>query len=370
MTRLAEVPTPALILDRGKLQANLGRMASAVARHRVPLRPHLKTAKSAAVARLAFGGGTGPITVSTLTEAEYFAGRGFRDITLAAGLTPAKLPRAAKLAERGVTLTLVTDDATVAKAMVMSTPRSPVLIEIDSGERRSGVRADSEELLDLGRALGRRLGGVLTHGGHSYLERDLPGIERVAEEERAAVVFAAERLEAAGFSCPVRSVGSTPTALHAVHLTGVTEVRAGVYMFGDLFQCELGSGTHEQMALTVLSSVIGVRPAEGRVILDAGALALSKDRSTERTAHDAGFGLVWDLAGVPSLGRAWVERAYQEHGVMTSRDPLPFDRLATGTKVRVAPNHACITAAAYERYFVVDGGDEIVDEYDRINGWE
>lgn len=368
--RLRDLPTPALVLDRGKLQANLARMDAAVSRHQVAFRPHLKTAKSAAVARLAFQGGTGPITVSTLTEAEYFAGHGFLDITLAAALAPEKLERAGRLAARGVRLTLVTDDPTVAQLLGASAAAFPVLIEIDSGERRSGVRPDSDDLLTLGRLLGERLAGVLTHGGHSYLERELSGMRRVAEEERTAVVQAATRLQGAGLKCEVRSVGSTPTALHAERLDGVTEVRAGVYMFGDLFQCEIGSGTPDQMALTVLSSVIGCRPADGRLVLDAGALALSKDRSTERTAHDAGFGHVWDLAGAPSLGRMRVDRAYQEHGVVTSPDPIPFDQLPVGTKVRVAPNHACITAAAYQRYFVVDGGDEIVDEYDRVNGWE
>jgi D-serine deaminase-like pyridoxal phosphate-dependent protein len=367
---LDELSTPALILDRGKLQANLDRMAAAVARHRVPLRPHLKTAKSAAVARLAFGGGTGPITVSTLTEAEYFADHGFDDITLAAALTPAKLDRAGTLARRIRVLTLVTDDVGVAEAIARHVAPFRALVEIDSGERRSGVLADSPALLEVARALGPKLSGVLTHGGHSYLMRDLPSMRRVAEEERSAVVAAATRLRAAGLNSPVVSVGSTPTALHAERLEGVTEVRAGVYMFGDLFQAELGSNTHDQMALTVLSSVIGRRPEEGRVVLDAGALALSKDRSTEKTSHDAGFGLVWDIDGRPSFGRAVIERAYQEHGVVTSDRPASFNELAIGSKVRVAPNHACITAAAYERYFVVDGGREVVAEFDRINGWE
>jgi D-serine deaminase-like pyridoxal phosphate-dependent protein len=367
---LDELPTPALILDRGKLQANLVRMAAAVGRHRVPLRPHLKTAKSAAVARLAFGGGTGPITVSTLTEGEYFADQGFRDITLAAALTPAKLNRAGILARRVERLTLVTDDVDVAGAIARHASPFYALIEIDSGERRSGLPAGSPMLLEVARVLGPKLSGVLTHGGHSYLMRDLAGMRRVAEEERRAVVEGADRLRAAGFASPVVSVGSTPTALHAERLDGVTEVRAGVYMFGDLFQAELGSNTHDQIALTVLSSVIGRRPEEGRVVLDAGALALSKDRSTEKTSRDAGFGLVWDIDGRPAFGRAIVERAYQEHGVVTGEGPTSLTALAIGSKVRVAPNHACITAAAYGRYFVVDGGREVVAEFDRINGWE
>lgn len=367
--RLKDLPTPSLILDRSKLLANLARMRKAVGRHGVALRPHLKTAKSVDVAHLAFGGGAGPITVSTLAEAEYFAGNGFRSITLAAGIPAEKLDRAARVIGEGAQLTLVTDDLDTAKAMAAHPGRFKALVEIDCGEKRGGVAADSPALLAIGHALGAKLAGVLTHAGHSYLTRSLDEVQQVAEQERSAAVGAAERLRDGGLAVEVVSVGSTPTAIHGTSMAGVTEVRAGVYMFGDLFQAEIGSHGVEDIALTVLTAVIGRRPHENRILLDAGALALSKDRSTAQTANDVGFGLVWDLAGEQTLGRCVVERAYQEHGVVTSDRPLPFDALPIGTKLRVAPNHACLTAAAYDRYHVVDGSDEIVAEYDRINGW-
>jgi len=141
-------------------------------------------------------------------------------------------------------------------------------------------------------------------------------------------------------------------------------------MFGDLFQAEV-SCTREDIALTVLASVIGRRDGENRFLVDAGSLALSKDRSTASTEHDAGYGLVWDIDGKPAYGECRIERAYQEHGVAAgdASGVLPFDQLAVGTKVRIAPNHACLTAAAYECYYVVEGGDEVVAVWDRINGW-
>jgi D-serine deaminase-like pyridoxal phosphate-dependent protein len=367
--RLQDLPTPSLILDRSKLLANLARMRKAVGRHPVGFRPHLKTAKSVDVAHLAFGGGVGPITVSTLAEAEYFAQHGFRSITLAAAIPAHKLDRAARVAAIAGQLALVTDDVETAAAMAAHPGNFKVLVEIDCGERRGGILPDDSALPALGRALGSKFAGVLTHAGHSYLTRTIVDVRRVAEQERRAAVLAAERLREAGLTVGAVSVGSTPTAMHAERLDGVTEVRAGVYMFGDLFQAELGSHTREDIALTVLTSVIGRRPAENRVILDAGALALSKDRSTAQTMRDVGFGLVWDLAGRESLGVCTIERAYQEHGVATSDRPLPFGSLPVGARLRVAPNHACLTAAAYDRYYVTDGGDEIVAEYDRINGW-
>jgi D-serine deaminase-like pyridoxal phosphate-dependent protein len=146
-------------------------------------------------------------------------------------------------------------------------------------------------------------------------------------------------------------------------------VRAGVYMFGDLFQMQLGTHGPDGIALTVLSSVIGRRPERNAVLLDAGALALSKDRSTEKAPRDYGFGLLLDRAGRPSFGEAVVARVHQEHGEARGEEPLPLARLPVGARVRVAPNHSCITAAAHDRYHVVDGGERVVAVWERVNGW-
>jgi D-serine deaminase-like pyridoxal phosphate-dependent protein len=206
----------------------------------------------------------------------------------------------------------------------------------------------------------------MTHAGHSYAGRSLDDMARIAEAERAGVLRAAERLLALGHSVSIVSMGSSPTALHARHLDGVTEVRAGVYMFGDLFQAEIGTHDVDAIALTVLTSVIGRRV--GRLVVDAGGLALSKDRSTADAPRDYGFGLVFDLAGQRSHGEAIVRRAYQEHGVVEADPAHPLD-LPIGAKLRIAPNHTCMTAAAHDRYFVVEGNDEVVAIWPRVNGW-
>jgi D-serine deaminase-like pyridoxal phosphate-dependent protein len=344
-------------------------MRDRLRRHDLTFRPHLKTAKSAAVARLAVEGEAGGITVSTLAEAEYFSAHGFRDITLGAGITPAKLDRVADLVQQGIGMTLITDDPDTASAIAAHPAPMRALVELDSGENRGGVLPESGALIVTARALGTKLAGVLTHGGHSYGGRTVADLERMAEEERSAAVTAATRLRDAGLPCQVISVGSTPTATHGKRWDGVTEMRAGVYMFQDLFQSAILSCSREDIALTVLASVIGRRPGENVILLDAGALALSKDRSTGGTPHDAGFGLVWGLDGTPCYGDCRVERTYQEHGIAAGAAPLPFDELQVGARVRVAPNHACLTAAAYDRYHLVDGGEVIVDVWDRINGW-
>jgi D-serine deaminase-like pyridoxal phosphate-dependent protein len=167
MTTLDELQTPCLVLDRGILERNLRRMSDTVRGHGVALRPHLKTAKSAEVARIATRGEAGGITVSTLAEAEYFADHGFNDILIAVALPPGKLDRAAALIAKGAAVTLVTDHVAGASSIAAHEAAFKVLVEIDSGDHRAGVPPSGDSLVDIGRALGSRLQGVLTHAGHS-----------------------------------------------------------------------------------------------------------------------------------------------------------------------------------------------------------
>jgi Predicted amino acid aldolase or racemase len=199
--KLEDLPTPCLILDKGILERNLRRMSDAVHSHGVALRPHLKTAKSAAVAHLATTGEAGGITVSTLAEAEYFAENGFRDILVANALPPQKLSRAEAIAFQGVAVTLVTDNVSMASAIAAHPGRFKVLVEIDSGDRRTGVAADSDALIDVAKALGDKLAGVMTHAGHSYGCRNVECVADTAEDERSSVVTAASRLRETGLKC-------------------------------------------------------------------------------------------------------------------------------------------------------------------------
>ena len=183
---LDDLPTPCLVLDRGILQRNLAIMAGAVARHGVVLRPHMKTAKSIDVARLA--GTAEGITVSTLAEAEYFVAHGISDILYAVAITPQKLAQVAKLNATGASIMVVTDDPATASAIAGHDRAPGVLIEIDSGEGRSGVAPEDPALLEIAGRLGTLLVGVMTHAGHSYAGRSAAEMARIAEAERAATV--------------------------------------------------------------------------------------------------------------------------------------------------------------------------------------
>jgi D-serine deaminase-like pyridoxal phosphate-dependent protein len=363
---VADLPTPCLVLDRPILLRNIARMAETLAAKGVPLRPHMKTAKSIDVARLALAGQPGGITVSTLAEAEYFAAHGIADTLYAVGITPQKLAQVAKLNAAGARVAVITDDADMASAIAAHPGAPRALIEIDTGEARGGVGPDDPALPEIATRLGPHFAGVLTHAGHSYAGRTPADMARIAEAECQGVARAARHLRAAGFGVPIVSMGSSPTALHGRDFAGITEIRAGVYMFGDLFQSEIATHGVADIAVTVLASVVGRR--DGQVLIDAGGIALSKDRSTQGMPTDYGYGLVLDVAGNPTLGRSLVVRAYQEHGVV-ALDPAAPVTLPIGARLRVAPNHTCMTVAAHDRYFVTEGGQDVVAVWPRVNGW-
>lgn len=377
MTTLADLPTPVLILDRSRLLANIARMQARAKQLGVSLRPHLKTAKSAMVAELAVGK-DGPITVSTLAEAEYFSRAGFRDILYAVPMAPQKLDQVGALIKSGVDLKIITDHPAVAQAAAEAGRRRGVtfrvMIKIDSGLGRAGIAPDSDLLIPLAKILsqpGVELAGVLTHAGHSYGAKDTAEIERIAEEERVAVVHAATRLRAAGFACPVVSVGSTPTALFAKDLTGVTEMRPGNFVFFDLFQAGLGTCALQDIAVSVLATVVSHHPGRNHVLIDAGGLALSKDTGANRNVPGTGYGRVCRPEEPLPLDGMNIHDVHQEHGLLGGPDAPPVDFAAhpPGSRLRVLPNHSCMTGAMYDRYYVTDGGREIVAEWDRVNGW-
>ncbi len=378
MTSLSDLETPALVLDRGVLEANCQRMAARLSEAGVQLRPHLKTAKSARVAEIATQGHFGGVTVSTIAEARYFAAQGFRDVTYAVGLAAGKLAAVAALQAEGARVTLLADNLPVLEAAREKAAELgaefAVLIEVDTGGRRGGVLPDSDDVIELGRYLhdspGLSLAGVLTHAGHSYHCRSRAEIEAIAEAERAGVVLAAERLRAAGLPCAVVSAGSTPTAICARSFEGVTEMRPGVYGFFDLDQMALGVCGMEDIALSVAATVIGHNHAAQRILIDAGGLALSKDVSAGEFLEHAGYGLVCPIGTTEPLEGLYVESVHQEHGLIAAVEgEPPYDSLPVGARVRILPNHACMTAAAYNRYHVVDGGEDVVETWDRINGW-
>ena len=375
---LRSLPTPALILDEGRMLRNVERLRGRLDGLGVAARPHLKTVKSVEAARRVLTGGNGPATVSTLREAEVFAAAGVRDILYAVGIAPAKLKRVLELRAGGCDLSVILDSSEQARAVAAASRAAgdpiPVLIEIDSDGHRSGLRPDDPLLLEVGGIVaheGASLRGVVTHSGESYGAVGQEALARFAERERLAAVEAAERLRQAGMPSPVVSVGSTPTAHFARDLSGVTEVRAGVYVFFDLVMAGIGVCTLDDIALSVLTTVIGHQREHGWIVVDAGWMALSRDRGTATQARDQGYGVVCDIDG-RVLDDLIVTSTSQEHGIVALREgsSAELPELPVGASLRILPNHACATAAQFDGYEVVPAhASAELQHWERFRGW-
>ena len=376
---LAQINTPAAVIDMARMDANIDRMQARMDALGVRFRPHVKTSKCVDVVRLQTRAGACGITVSTLKEAEQFFAAGIIDIFYAVGMAPHKLAQAAALLRSGCGLRILVDNLAAAQAIAAYAQAHDVafavLIEIDTDGHRSGVKPEAPELIDIAHALTAdarvTLSGVMTHAGASYDFHDAASLQRIAEQERVLCLRAATRLREAGFACVEVSVGSTPTALSARSLEGVTEVRAGVYVFFDLVMANVGVCDLSDIAMSVLTTVIGHQHEKNWVIVDAGWMAMSRDRGTQKQLIDYGYGQVCDVAGQPIVG-CTMASANQEHGIVEWRDAGDAQtieaRCPVGLQLRILPNHACATAAQFPAYEAL-GSDGVVTTWPRFYGW-
>ena len=369
--------TPCLLLDTARMTRNIERMRIRLQSLGVALRPHVKTCKNIDIARQMIAGQPGGITVSTLAEADHFFEHGMTDILYAVGIAPGKLAAVAERMARGMALRIILDHPQTARAVASAAgqldTRFRVLIEIDADGERAGLRADAPELTEIAATLeqaGCHVDGVMVHAGGSYHCNDADGMRRMAETERSSAVEAAGRLRRAGHEAAVVSVGSTPTATFASDLSGTTEVRTGVHVFQDLVQAGLGVCRIDDIAISVLTEVIGHRPADGTLLVDAGWMALSRDRGTADQTVDQGYGLVCNEAG-RIIEDVIVTATNQEHGIVGRRDgtSLDLDEFPVGTRLRILPNHACATAAQHDGYWIIDSPDQARRWLPRCRGW-
>ena len=359
MTLLSELPTPALLLDLDVLDRNLRRMSERTAALGVALRPHVKTHKCIEIAERQRSLGINGITVSTLYEAQSFADNGFDDITWAFPVILSRLEEARKLARR-VTLRLVVDSHEALRGVKdVASDDNPlhVLLKVDCGYHRAGVDPESAQAAELADAAASSpriiFDGLLTHSGHAYHGRGRDEIVAIAEQERKIMVDFAKRLRDRGIDVPAVSVGSTPAMSVVESLEGVTEARPGNYAFYDYMQYVLGSCGAEDCAITVLAS--GVSTHGDHSVVDAGALALSKDPGSEHAPRPTMGPIYADYRAGELEPEMHVEAVSQEHGIVNVPQPV-------GTRVRIMPNHSCLTAACFDEYHVVHG-DEVVDSW-------
>lgn len=369
--------TPFLALDLARLDANIARLRARLNGLGVAYRPHLKTVKCVEAARHILPAPEGPATVSTLQEAEAFFAAGVRDMIYTVSIAPAKLDRVIALRRAGADLAVVLESPEQARAVAAASHaaglRIPALIEIDADGARAGLPPDDPALASIGRILDRDaiLRGVMTHAGASYTCFTPEARLAMAGQERDAAVAAATALRRAGLPCPVVSVGSSPTAHAATDLTGVTEVRAGVFTLFDMTMAGLSVCATDDIAATVVATVIGHKPHRGVILTDAGYMALSKDSSTAGHPVDHGFGLVADMAGTPYPDLI-VRATSQEHGQIGLRDgsTAPLPDLPLGARIRILPIHACATVAMHPSFSVLaPDGHTITADWPIMRGW-
>ena len=346
-----DLDTPQVVVDLGRVAANIARLQDEMDRRGITLRPHAKTHKSVAVARLQLAGGARGITVGTIGEAEVFVGAGIEDVFLAYPVW-ASAPKAIRL--RGlhaaapglrVGIDSIEGAGQVAAAVAGTGRPLSVLVEVDPGNHRTGL-ATPEAVVAVARAArdaGLAVVGVFSHGGHGYR---IDGAAGAGNDEVRTLGAAADALRSAGFAIETISAGSTPTMLTAA--TGaVTEMRAGTYVYGDRQQWALGAIPADGCAVAVASTVVSVH--DDRIVLDAGAKALTKDRADWL----AGFGAI---VGYPDLV---IERVNDYHGIVVG--PTGADRPELGQVVAIIPNHVCPVIDLVDAVVAVDVDGSIAE---------
>lgn len=371
---LQKLKTPCLILDVERIRRNAQRVSEIASRNGVNLRPHIKTHKCLEVARIATEKHSGGVTTSTLAEVWAFAKRGFNDFTYAMPIESGKFAEAIEIVKSGVTLNLLTDDLETSMALNEAAQNSnvklDVFLKIDCGYHRVGVEPNTPEAVEIPKFIADssnlNFAGILTHAGHSYHAHSVAEIAEIAAEERDLMVNHAEKLCGLGIVVSCVSIGSTPTINHVDHLRGITEIRPGNYIFFDAFQATLGSCGFEDCALTVLTAVTHRQRENKKIVVDAGAIALSKDRGAVEFDANCGYGRVLDLDG-KDLGLR-IESLSQEHGTFFVKDEETFNRLKVGSRVRILANHSCLAAAQHSHFNILENG-EIVDKWEIHRGW-
>jgi D-serine deaminase-like pyridoxal phosphate-dependent protein len=348
---LAGVETPAVLVDLDVLEGNVLRMAGRARARGVRLRPHVKTHKTLEIARQQLEAGATGISVAKVSEAEVYVGAGVPDVFVAYPVVgESKARRLLPLAGRArvaVGADSVEGARTLSAVFAAAGRSLDVLLKVDVGFHRVGV--PPEDAPAVARAIAAlpalRLRGVFTHAGHAYHEDTPEGVARVGAQEASSLAGVARALREAGLPVEEVSVGSTPTALHAMSGEGVTECRPGNYVFHDASQVALGTCALGDCALTVLATVVSV-PAPGRAVVDAGSKTLSSDPLRPRAG---GHGLL--LGGASRRARR-----SEEHGVV---EAAPGEAFRVGQRVRILPNHACVVANLHDRLLAVRG-EEVV----------
>ena len=344
--------TPIVVVDQGKLKRNIAEMAQFSKKAGINLRPHIKTHKTAEIALLQIETGAKGITVSKLGEAEEMFKAGIRDIFIAYQLVGEKKMQRLIELMLASDITLAVDSETGAnflKGIAGRVGRKiPILLEIDTGLNRCGIKPGADSLNFVKRIRETReldFKGIFTHAGHAYGASSHSQVQNIGRQEGKSMIALANSLINIGVQTEVISVGSTPTAKLSGSIKGVTEIRPGNYVFYDAMQVSLGVVPVERCALSIYTTVIS-KPAKNRVIIDAGSKTLSLDKGAHGNENLKGYGFI---KGYPHL---LLSRLSEEHGIIESMEMETVPEI--GTILEIIPNHACPVINLTDSLTVID----------------
>lgn len=372
--KIQDLKTPALILDYDILEENIKRMQQKADENNVKLRPHIKTHKCTEIARLQVKSGAIGITSSTIQEVYSFAHAGFSDITWAFPFNPAYLEEVFSILKK-INLGLLIDSNEafeIIENKSKSTGIKPAIwLEIDSGQHRSGIDFTSKNAQELANRILKskhiNFVGLLTHAGHAYNAQSVEEVKKIAIEEQEIILNAKEIL----FNgLPINaSIGSTPTISLADQIKNIDEIRPGNYVFYDYSQVLLGSCKVKDCALSVLSTIVSINKQANRLIIDAGALSLSKDTGPPQFKNYSSYGMIHtDLFSKNINQNLRITNLTQEHGIIACSDESSvIERYKYGDKVRILMNHSCLTTSLFDFYYVVSG-DKVIDRWEILRG--
>ena len=357
MPSLGDLETPAALVDLERVAGNLDRMAAYTRQHGLALRPHIKTHKTPALALEQLRRGAVGVTCATAREAEVMATVAEDILVAYPTVDPARMRRLLALPAT-VRLTVALDSAEALRRIAEASAAraaSPVgvLVELDLGMHRVGL-ATPEEAVALAGAVTQTAGveyrGVMFYPGH---------IRERTEAQEASLLRLASDLErflgalaAAGLGPEVVSGGSTPAGWSSHRLPGLTEIRPGTYIFNDRTTAAIGACHWDDCAYTVLATVVSTA-VPGQAVVDAGAKSLAREEI--RGLDLSGYGAVLDHPEVPVAGIS------EEHGIMDLSASKWQPRV--GDRVRIVPNHVCVSVNLQERLWGFRG-DDVAESWD------
>jgi D-serine deaminase-like pyridoxal phosphate-dependent protein len=376
---IEDLMTPALLVDKVRLENNIKTMAEKAKKYDVSLRPHIKTHKCVEIGKMQLDHGASGITTATLGEALVFANEGFDDITIAFPVAIDKIPAIVDLASQ-ITLNVLVDHTSLVEHLNSGAKEKQsklnVLMKVDCGYHRCGVDPENPAALKLAKKIANsphlEFTGILTHGGHSYNAHSVDEIKKVAFQEQDVLAKFANALknESESMEPKIVSVGSTPTMMLCDSIRDeITEIRPGNYVFFDYTQVTLGVCKLEDCAQTVLSSIVGVY--NDHIVIDAGALALSKDLGSTHIKPDSGYGrILRDYDASIEYTDYKIKSISQEHGKISVGSSSELRDLTHGDRLRIVSNHSCLTQYMYDKLFLVEK-EKVVDTWrihqDRIS---